>query len=34
MDEYYKKIEGKSNDEVRKFLLEKLKEKRPDLNVY
>ena len=24
MDEYYKKIEGKSNDEVRKFLLEKL----------
>ena len=34
MDEYYKRIEGKSNDEVRKFLLEKLKEKRPDLNVY
>ena len=34
MDEYYKRIDGKSNDEVRKFLLEKLKEKRPDLNVY
>ncbi|QQB73712.1 autotransporter domain-containing protein [Fusobacterium canifelinum] len=34
MDEYYKKIEGKSNDEVRKFLLEKIKEKRPELNVY
>ena len=34
MDEYYKRIEGKSNDEVRQFLLEKLKEKRPDLNVY
>jgi len=28
MDEYYKRIEGKSNDEVRQFLLEKLKEKR------
>ena len=34
MDEYYKRIEGKSNDEVRQFLLEKLKEKRPDLNIY
>lgn len=34
MDEYYKKIEGKSNDEVRKFLLEKIKEKRSELNVY
>lgn len=34
MNEYYQKIEGKSNDEVRQFLLEKLKEKRPDLNVY
>ena len=34
MDEYYKRIEGKSNDEVRQFLLEKLKEKRPDLSIY